>query len=320
VIRDSPDRDKVYAYQFLPTMKTASANHTISNNLVAIAGFPKSGNTLINETLNYAGRLVDQCWMPPKYEFQNPKEITKFEEYSFTANPFLGDNKCHLKTHLAYSEDSYIWPGRKTAISSIVVIIRNPFDTLLSSTNYLRYSAALNNRLTANQIATLKHFYPNHTEADVIDPDVFNLKSLREEGALDKALEIFSTSNTCIPQFLARSGTWNDFYASFSGSDLPVLRIRFEDIVNTNNQWQEVSGRLASFLDGDPVVLAEAFARQNEECRQARKANDLFFPVAESNYFHQYFEAKTLRRFCNKNLQMLKSVGYEDLADSIMSS
>lgn len=301
-------------------MKTASASHSTSNNLVAIAGFPKSGNTLINETLNYAGRLVDPYWIPPKYEFQNLEEISSFEGDLFTANPFLGKNKCHLKTHLAYSEDNYIWHKHNAVISSIVVIIRNPFDTLLSSTNYLRYSAALNNRLTANQIATLKHFYPNHTEADVLNPDVFNLKSLREVGALDKALEIFSTSHTCIPQFLARSGTWIDFYTSFSGSDLPVLRIRFEDIVNTNNQWQEVSERLSYFLNGDPVVLAEAFARQNEECRQARKANDLFFPVAESNYFHQYFEAKTLRRFCNKNLQMLKSIGYEDLADSIMSS
>jgi hypothetical protein len=301
-------------------MKTVSENHTISNNLIAIAGFPKSGNTLINETLNYAGRLVDQCWVPPKYEIQNEKEISRFDDYSFTANPFLGKNKCHLKTHLAFSKDSYIWHGRKAAISSIVVIIRNPFDTLLSSTNYLRYSAALNNRLTANQIATLKHFYPNHSEADVLNPEVFNLKSLREKGALDRALEIFSTSNTCIPQFLARSGTWIDFYTSFSKSDLPVLQIRFEDIVNTGNQWQESSRILSNFLDSDPIVLAEAFARQNEECQQARRANDLFFPVAESNYFHQYFEAKTLRRFCNKNLQMLKSIGYKDLADSIMSS
>jgi hypothetical protein len=291
-----------------------------SPSLVAIAGFPKSGNTLINETLNYAGHLADSSWTAPKYEYQGKKDLAQFTGHSLSSNPFLGQDRCHLKTHLIYSHENYRWEQPESSIESIVVIIRNPFDTLLSSTNYLRFSAALNNRLTANQISTLKHFYPDYTENDVLNADVFNLDKLRDEGALDKALEIFSTSHTCVPQFLARSGTWLDFYKSFRGAEQPVFQVRFEDIVNSLDNWQTVSECLATFLHSDPELLAKAFALQNAQCKQAKSENNLFFPVAEANYFERYFEAKSLRRFCNRHLHDLKSIGYEDMADRIMSS
>lgn len=300
--------------------KSTPGNHTNRHSLVALAGFPKSGNTLINETLSYAGKIVDPAWIAPKYEYQNQEDINRLEAASFAANPFLEQYRCHIKTHLAYSDQNYIWDNRKAIIDSIVVIIRNPFDTLLSSTNYLRYSANLNKRLTANQIATLKHFYPDYSEADVLDPEIFNLRRLQEKGALDKALEIFAASNTCIPQFLTRSGTWLDFYKSFSQAKLPVLQIRFEDIVNCPDNYQKASSELSKFLNCDSIVLAAAFNRQNESCHQAKDANDLFFPIAESNYFYHYFEARTLRRFCNKYQEQIRSSGYEDLVDRVMSS
>jgi hypothetical protein len=300
--------------------KSIQENHANSYSLVALAGFPKSGNTLINETLNYAGQIVDSAWVAPRYEYQNQDEINRLEKDFFAANPFLRKHSCHIKTHLSYSTKNYNWDGRRAFIDSIVVIIRNPFDTLLSATNYLRYSANLNKRLTANQITTLSHFYPEYSESDVLDPELFSLRKLREQGALDKALEIFSVSNTCIPQFLVRSGTWLDFYQSFNQTKQPVLQIRFEDIVKSPDNYQDISFKLSHFLDCDPVVLASAFARQNEACHQSREANDLFFPVAESNYFYQYFEARTLRRFCNKYQKQLRSTGYEDLVDRIMSS
>ena len=293
---------------------------TNGNGLVFLAGFPKSGNTLINETLNYAGKIVDPAWMPPKYEYQNQEDINRLEINAFAANPFLDSCRCHIKTHLAYSTNNYNWNSRNSAISSIVVIIRNPFDPLLSSTNYLRYSASLNKRLTANQIATLKHFYPDYSESDVLNPEIFNLNKLREEGALDKALEIFSASDTCIPQFLARSGTWLEFYTSFSQAAQPLLRIRFEDIVDSADKYREISSKLSLFLDCDPSILAAAFGHQNEACQQAKNANDLFFPIAQSNYFERYFEPKMLRRFCNKYSEQLNMIGYEDLNDRIMSS
>lgn len=290
------------------------------NNLVVLAGFPKSGNTLINETFNYAGQIASPGWTSPKYEYQNQEGISKLETTSFTANPFLGEQRCHIKTHLAYSDKSYDSGGQSVAIERIIVIIRNPFDTLLSSTNYLRYSASLNKRLTANQIATLKHFYPNYTETDVLMPNVFNLEKLRDEGALDQALEIFSASNTCIPQFLARSGTWLDFYASFNQAKQPLLRIRFEDIVNSTDNYQTVSSELSQFLGCDAKILATAFGQQNEACREERNADNLFFPVAEANYFEKYFAPKSLRRFCKKYGLELSASGYEDLVDRIMSS
>jgi hypothetical protein len=258
--------------------------------------------------------------MAPKYEFQNQKEIHGVESGSFVSNPYLGEHRCHAKTHLAYTQDNYDWADPNPVVESIIAIIRNPFDTLLSSTNYLRYSAIVNKRLTANQIATLKHFYPDYSEADVLDSEIFCLTRLRDEGALDRALEIFSASGTCIPQFLARSATWLDFYKSFSLAKQPVLRIRFEDIVETTDKYQEASSLLAGFLDCDSGILANAFAEQNEACKQAKESNDPFFPVAESNYFYQYFEARTVRRFCNKYHEQLRSAGYEDLVERVMSN
>jgi hypothetical protein len=289
------------------------------NNLVVLAGFPKSGNTLINETFNYAGKFASPGWTPPKYEYQNQEGISKLETTSFIGNPFLGEQRCHIKTHLAYSDYHYSSGGQSVAIERIIVIIRNPFDTLLSATNYLRYSASLNKRLTANQIATLKHFYPNYTETDVLTPNVFNLEKLRDEGALDHALEIFSASNTCIPQFMNRSGTWLDFYASFSQAKQPVLRIRFEDIVNSTDNYQKVSSKLSQFLGCDTKILATAFGQQNEACREEKNANNLFFPVAEANYFEKYFGPKTLRRFCKRHGANMIANGYENLVNRIMS-
>ncbi|MEB3320085.1 MAG: sulfotransferase domain-containing protein [Cyanobium sp.] len=298
-----------------------SSNKTIpTESLVVIAGFPKSGNTLLNETFNHAGNLADQDWQAPKHEWQNDKDIDKITSKPFTANPYLGPGRCHLKTHVKYSESSYQWTGKRATPSSIIVIIRNPFDTLLSSTNYLRYSADLNKGLTANQQSTLKHFYPNYTETDVLDPKRFSLTGLRDEGALDKALEIFSTSNTCVPQFLARSGTWIDFYRSFDQTQLPTLRVRFEDIVKSTDKWGKISCQLANFLGSKPEITAKAFAQQDEACTQAKREKNPFYPVAEANYFFQYFEPRSLRRFCNSHGKQLATFGYEDLVDKISSS
>jgi hypothetical protein len=285
--------------------------------LIAIAGFPKSGNTLINETLDQAGNLINSDWVPPRYEYQNRKDLESLKSGSFLANPCLGEHRCHIKTHIMYSDENYGLENTGIPISSIVVIIRNPFDTLLSTTNYLRYSAGKNKRLTGTQIATLKHFYPDYTESDVVSGGEFNLEKLREKGALDQALEIFSASSTCIPQFLTRSGTWLDFYSSFDQTEKQTFKVRFEDIVNSHTNWEEASNRLAAFLGCQPDILANAFIRQNESCQQARKANNLFFPVAESKYFLRYFEGRSLRRFCNKYLTQLKAFGYEDLVDEI---
>lgn len=287
--------------------------------LIAIAGFPKSGNTLINETLDQAGKLINSDWVPPKYEYQNPKDLEHLKSGLFSANPCMGKHRCHIKTHIIYSDESYGRDNTGITIDSIAVIIRNPFDTLLSTTNYLRYSAEKNKRLTGSQIATLKHFYPDYSESDVLSGSRFNLEQLREKGALDQALEIFSTSNTCIPQFLTRSGTWLDFYSSFDHAEKQTFKVRFEDIVNSHANWEKASNRLAAFINCQPNVLASAFSRQNQLCQQAKKANDLFFPVAESKYFFRYFDGRSLRRFCNKYLTQLKAFGYEDLVDEIMS-
>ena len=301
---------------------TDSSIHAVAsaNNLVVVAGFPKSGNTLINETLSYAGQLVEPSWDPPRNEWNNDADIKRINTDPFIANPYLGPSRCHLKTHQKHSESSYNWANEQIRPSCIVVIIRNPFDTLLSSTNYLRYSAAVNKALTANQIATLKHFYPGYTDADILSSKRFDLESLRDEGALDKALEIFASSGTCIPQFLTRSGTWVDFYQSFNQTLLPSLRIRFEDVVKSEDQWKKVAASLGDFLNSDSKVLAEAFACQDQACQKAKSENDPFFPIADSNYFFRYFEPRSLRRFCNSYQIQLASLGYEDLVDTIMST
>jgi hypothetical protein len=287
--------------------------------LIAIAGFPKSGNTLINETLDQAGKLIDSDWVPPKYEYQSSKDLEPLKSGSYMANPYLGEHRCHIKTHIMYSDENYELERIGITIDSIAVIIRNPFDTLLSTTNYLRYSAKKNKRLTGSQISTLKHFYPDYSESDVLGGSEFNLEQLREKGALDQALEIFSASNTCIPQFLTRSGTWLDFYSSFDHTQKQTFKVRFEDIINSHANWEEASNLLATFLGCQPDILADAFMQQNESCQQARQSNNLFFPVAESKYFFRYFEGRSLRRFCNKYLTELKAFGYEDLIDEVMS-
>jgi hypothetical protein len=300
----------------MPSSRSHSAS--AENNLIVVAGYPKSGNTLINETLSLAGKLVNTSWHPPQYEWQNAADIDKINSLPFSSNPYLPASQCHIKTHISYSEQSYGLWNNTIGISSVIVITRNPFDTLLSTTNYLRYSAIVNKRLSVNQIATLKRFYPDHSEEDVLRAEYFNLDSLRETGALDNALEVFSSTLTCVPQFFARSGTWLDFYGSFKNTPLPSIKIRFEDIVNKEANWDQVATNLACFLQSDPQILAEAFSLQNQNCLKAKSKKDPFFPVADSYYFFKYFEGRSLRRFCNKHQQAMVEIGYGDLVDMIL--
>jgi hypothetical protein len=290
------------------------------NSLVVVAGYPKSGNTLMNDTLSFAGQLTESSWCPPRYEWQNQGDIDRILANPFNPNPYLRPGQCHIKTHLKYSEQTYALQSEHINTSSFLVITRNPFDTLLSATNYLRFSAIINKSLTGKQEATLKHFYPGYTVDDILKPEIFNLEALRDAGALDQALEVFSSSQTSIPQFLARSGTWIEFYASFKNSVASTFQIRFEDIVKSEDGWQEISKGLASFLDADPQILNQAFARQREACEQAKEQQDPFYPVADSYYFFNYFQGKTLRRFCNTHKKSLEAFGYSDLADRIFST
>jgi hypothetical protein len=288
-------------------------------NFIAVAGFPKNGNTLVNESLNQAGYLLRGDWEAPNYEYQNPQDINRIRNALFSANPCLGSQYCHLKTHIKYSSGSYDLVDIGIRIDKFLVIIRNPFDTLLSATNYLRYSASKNHRLSEPQKSTLRHLYPDYSENDVFDERRFNLELLRGNGSLDQALEIFTASSTCIPQYVKRSGTWLGFYNSFEHAQKQVLRIRFEDIVDSRNNLEEILDKTAAFLSCDLNILARGFKKQKEMCEQSKREGDLFFPMAKSKYFFRYFEGRSLKRFCNKYLTELKAFGYEDLIDEVMS-
>lgn len=290
-----------------------------SKGLVVIAGFPKSGNTLLNETFNHAGILTCPRWAPPAYQWQCDADILQVTAKAFCANPFLGEYRCHIKTHLKYAESLYSWPRSTLAPSAIIVVVRNPFDMLLSATNYLRYLLLTRQGLSQGQLKTLWHLYPSYQESDFLKTDAPLLLNLKRLGSLDRALRIFTASDTLIPSFWPRSGTWIQFYSSFLATQIPTLWIRFEDIVkDKEKKWNSVCESIGTFLNCNQSILADAFSKQDQDCKR-KTGNHPFFPEARANYYPEYFRSRPLQLFCQKYQRELVAFGYEDLLSTVFA-
>ena len=104
-------------------------------NTFLFAGYPKSGNTLLGESLRFAGGI----------------ETTPYDIYQIRSkklnpspNPIFNSEICCIKTHdvwRPYSDFHAIYPGK---VQKVVVITRNPFDTLLSGINFFRVTYSRN--------------------------------------------------------------------------------------------------------------------------------------------------------------------------------
>ncbi len=162
-------------------------------------------------------------------------------------------------------------------VSHLNLIVRNPFDTLLSATNYLRISLKKDG-LTKSFQKSINLIYP---EIKVINnqtfPDFFILDNLRDQGHLDNALDNFTKGGNFSPLFDSMSSSWKNFYESYLPIKTPKLLIKFEDLVSgEKDNWELVSRKIADFISSDPKILENSFLEQRKNVLREKQLGSIF--------------------------------------------
>jgi hypothetical protein len=134
-------------------------------------------------------------------------------------------------------------------------------------------------------------------------------------GLLDNALLNFSHSGLTIEKFYSMAGGWRSNHESWARAEVPRLDLRFEDLVNFSSS--KTVARLSGFLDIDQPTLTQAFEDQSQATITRKRKGSNFFNKAKSNYFFSYFSPKALKHFSDYNYSALRSMGYEELCDTI---
>ena len=281
---------------------------------ILIAGYPKSGNTLLGGALQVAGHCSSDFDI---YTLRREKKQPM-------VNHLFDDKTYVLKTHDRWRPNDDLNKRYYAPVSKVIVVIRNPFDTLLSSINFLRVQYR-----SGNLDAYLKTFYMLFPEAHVCDDflEFYALDNLREQGLLDIALENFALFGACIPNFSKMSGPWPGFSDSYKYSGLSVLKVKYEDLAVLSERSQlthnavsmAALNQLSAFLDVDPSLLFEGFKKHRVEAILAQNSGSLFFNKMKAGYWRDYFSGNVCADFVNQYAVELIGNGYKDLVDEFYS-
>ena len=293
---------------------------------VLFAGYPKTGNTLVGQSLNYAGG-IDQA--PYGDIFIRRNQLTP------TPNPLFETNTCCIKTHDSYHPFRNIDNLYFGKVSKIVVFNRNPFDLLLSAINYFRvvFERQGGKFDPSKEVAlqyrrSLMLLIPDFEVKETFLSD-FSLETLRDNGMLDIALRNFGENGTSILNFYPLSGTWSEFTASYDGCGISLLKFSYEKLeqisINSTRKDDVVSAELqelSSFLEVDSERLNQGFAKQSRlvsEKKSESGGGAKFFNKSCSGYWKQYFSKKECRYFLNHHHSAVVRNGYEYLIDEVSS-
>ena len=230
---------------------------------------------------------------------------------------------CTVKTH-----DSRRWTcdfrhSYFGEVVSIVTIVRNPFETLLSTLAFLRYLFGANGTLSQDEVDCVHSLLPGYAIGPAFC-DEFTLENLRDQGLISLALSSFAKMGTVIPLFYSMSGPWSEFVPSYLGTGIPTLNLRYEDLAQESlgeSEPQSIcSKRLSEFWDCNYWQLKQAFIQQGIDAQNAKAYGSLFFTKAESGYWKSYYDLADCRKFADLFFRSILASGYEDLMDDLFSS
>lgn len=281
------------------------------------AGYPKSGNTLVAQTLDTAAKITDGNHPHQVWDFYDIKKQGIIPK----GNPYL-NGLAHIKTHERFKRQEINYGHSEMETAKILVVVRNPLDTLLSSLNYLRIVVKDAKCIPASVKSTVNKLLPGYKIPEEVESFVqeFNIDNLLQKELLDKCLTCFARNGTVFDQFYDMSGPWALFHESFKQTSLPLHFVRYEDIslngrmFNNDRRLQSIN-RLAEFLGADEVTLLKAFDMQASQASKLKSKGSLFFPKAQSGYFVDYFSKDSIRSFIDMYFAVLQDIGYHDLYD-----
>ena len=278
-----------------------------------IAGFPKSGNTLLGATSNIAGGVGTH------YDVYHLRSVGQEPE----PNKLFHRDICTIKTHDSRRWSSDLRTSYYGTVVSIVTIVRNPFETLLSTLAFLRYLCEAKGSLSQDEVDCVHSLLPGYVIGSAFSEE-FTLDNLRDQGLISVALSNFAKMGTVIPLFYAMSGPWSEFVLSYLGTGIPTLNLRYEDLSQESLGEQEshsqCTKRLSEFWDCSYWQLKRAFIQQGIDAQNAKAYGSLFFSKAESGYWKSYYDLADCKKFADLYYRSIIANGYEDLMDDLFSS
>ena len=288
-------------------------------NTILFAGYPKTGNTLISQTLTHAGGIFGAAY-----------DIYKIREKGISPciNPLFESDTCCIKTHDLYRPFRNLNDLYFGNVLKVVIINRNPLDMLLSCINYFRLEYKWSgNKMQPLHLQSLKNLMPDFKVKRTFLSD-FTLDKLRDDGVLDVALKNFGENGTSILNFYRMSGTWSDFSSSYDHSGVSLFKISYEELesisiesVNNNDDMSMELSSLSSYLEVDSARLKKGFATQRNHLSEnkSESVNTVkFFNKACSGYWQNYFSPKACKDFVNLHYSAIIRNGYESLVDEVV--
>ena len=160
----------------------------------------------------------------------------------------------------------------------------------------------------------MPEFYSSN---DILDSNLkLSLDYFSEKGHLDSALINFADNDTAIPLFQKYSGKWRKFSKSYDQCNLPILKIKYEDIYKSKieNNFQKISQKISNFLETDDDLLVKSFLKQNQKALDISKnQGNSFFNKMKPFYFKEYFSEKAIKYFKTRYQYVLEDMGYFEL-------
>ena len=293
--------------------------------ILIVAGYPKTGNTQLASSLLYAAKDIKEDWEVNDWEW----DIHTFYRRNLNllkipitpkGNPYLGKNKViflsHWRGDISWLPKNLFYRGK---VTKVIITNRNPYDTLLSSLNYLK-RGIINNGMSNIIKKTLKILLPTYYFSNLFKDyaNNFTLQYLRDNGLLDEALINFANINTLHPLFSKNSGKFISFYDSYNNSNIPLLKTNYEKIYESGikDNFNNISRDISNFLSTEKSTLQNGLIKQNNFAMEESKKENSFYKMVKPYYFSNYFSEKAIKYFNEKLYKEMIVSGYEYLLNA----
>jgi hypothetical protein len=175
---------------------------------------------------------------------------------------------------------------------AIVYIKRHPLDVFLSYLNFMRTEV--------NRAPQVKRVFKPFD----------SVESLVKNGEIGAFLEAFILFGTIEPRFVAAGNwfenvaNWNHRYVGPEDARIPVITIRYEDMVERQDRALEP---LRDFLGLSHDAVAEAMSRAADKTKKDGK----FFWKQTPGLYKQMLTKKQIKRFREYHGALVHQLGYE---------
>tara|TARA_Y100000589_G_C27199029_1_gene648507 strand:+ start:2145 stop:3005 length:861 start_codon:yes stop_codon:yes gene_type:complete len=246
------------------------SNIPIKRKSIIVAGYPKSGNTMILDALKYAGNSINKNYLGG---YNLPKLLrTKIIP---APNPLFKEQMTEIKSHRDYPKLHDVFLDN---IKKVILIRRKPIHVFASYLDYNIRKAYIAKGKNENYLNYIRHHLKTLWELKIAKIPLNYDQLIRSyqktiKYSFNKSAEIFLNLNGEIKYLKKISGNWLNYYESFSKVKVPIFKIQYEELID-NNKKNQIIKDLAIFLSVDYEILSKGFNIQS----QIAKKNSLENP------------------------------------------